>query len=120
MSAEADTMRRAAELMRKRAAKATYFHDAVSNLPVRWVAGLGGDVWDRGATPIGRVIDDHAAQHIASWDPVMARAAADLLDAGAQEFDRREAKYGPGSTTHANATGDALINLARTYLGDAA
>lgn len=99
-------MRRAATLMRDRAGAATggpWFAVAAG------VEGFGNVVQDRH-------ILHNDAEHIASWDPVMARVAADLLESAAAEFDRRAAKYGADFVSDANPTAHALIELARTYL----
>lgn len=71
------------------------------------VARCGYEEWET---------DKANAEHIASWDPLMAFVTADLLDAGADEFDRREEKYGTTGLGAMNPTGQALVELARTYL----
>lgn len=58
------------------------------------------------------------ADHIAGWDPTVARAVADLLEAGADEFERRAAKHGIDSLTAANPTAHALVAIATTYLDE--
>jgi hypothetical protein len=60
--------------------------------------------------------DKANAEHIASWDPTVARAVADLLDAGADEIARRVARDGVEVLERANPVFHAMTELARTYL----
>lgn len=114
MSAAADTMRAAAAKMRDRAEQAG---------DGEWLPEVleGGRAYvDTPTHDIGFHDMPHLVPHVASWDPVTARAAADLMDAGAAEFDRREEKHGTDGRDAMNTTGLALVNLARTYLGEEA
>ena len=103
----AETLRRAASLMRERAEAAS---------PPPWV----GTVWPkeipgvysqaiedaRGLDPeIARTLDKPDAEHIASWHPAVTLAVADWLDVTARDV---------GTSTLAF---HAAIAVARAYLG---
>lgn len=107
-AAAADTMRAAAAKMRERAEQAG---EGV------WLPD--GEYLETPTLDVRFADHHHLVPHVASWDPVVARATADLMDAGADEFDRREEKWGLMSLDGANPTADALVHLARTYLGEA-
>jgi hypothetical protein len=103
----AETLRRAAALMRERARGASegpWRHEHV---------GLqGGEQINNGAVRVARVYaneDDwracENAAHVASWHPAVALAVADWLDS--------EDTHQFGPTEHA-------INVARAYLGESA
>lgn len=123
----ADLMRRAAERMRQRA-------DAKSVPDGPWsVAECHPETRDE-----SRVLGTHSvvyagdtihayvkgmsterqqvAEHIAAWDPLMARVTAELLEAGAAEIDRRVARDGVEVLERANPVFHAMTELARTYL----
>lgn len=72
--------------------------------------------WDEDVEPVGSAEAD--AQHIASWDPAVARAVADLLDAGAEEVACRVVRDGEEILERANPVFHAMRELARTYLGE--
>lgn len=108
----AETIRRAAALTRQRA-------DAAK----RWEGDEGW--W----TAIGleeaftAYMDDDArhgeredAEHLASFDPATGLVLADLLDAAADEIERRVARDGEQILEHANPVFHAMTELARTYL----
>ena len=111
----AETIRRAAALMRERASGCE---------PRRWHwAALGEKRYPQRVSSDGNValiaetfIDPahrpYEAEHIASWHPLVAAAVADLLDGEARMTDLR------GNSVE-GATFDAL-NVARAYLGEAA
>lgn len=71
------------------------------------VARCGWEEWET---------DKANAEHIASLDPTVARALADLLDAGADEIDRRVARDGAEVLERANPVFHAMAELSRTYL----
>ena len=113
-----------AELLRRAATRARELADYAPDAP--WAADVRDDgrAWVDVANE-----DDHAwsmhglpaaALHVASWDPAVARAVADLLDSGADEIERRVARYGEEILERANHVFDAMIALARTYLDEVA
>lgn len=125
MSAAVEQLRGAAAKMRKRADEAT-LHPAY-DLP--WMVDEGADGratmvlapkdvggWDGIVVGTCHAVPD--AAHIASWDPTAARAVADLLDAGADEIERRVARDGEEILERANPVFHAMRGLARTYLGE--
>lgn len=108
----AETLRRAAELMRERA-------EAATNYP--WMASAPGEVWkhyDGQVRAVGfpddfdpsicDVLDNADAQHIASWHPDVALAVADWLD-------RIGADDRP--TSALDREGRSALAVARAYLG---
>lgn len=116
----ADLMRRAATKMRERADAAT---------PAPWEHGheglQGGEVIRGREHRVARVYkanwptyapDCENADHIASWDPAVAMVAAELLEAGAAEIDRRVARDGVEVLERVNPVFHAMTELARTYL----
>lgn len=60
------------------------------------------------------------AEHIASWNPIVALAVADLLEESARYYEEVAAEHGePGAAFVAGESGgdtDPAINLARAYL----
>ena len=121
----AETLRRAAALMRERAEAAT---------PGPWTANvLGSEGYDVRSehVPEKRLhrvrvsrhgwedwdTDRANAEHVASWHPAVALAVADWLDAEAAVWDALDAhdrKFG----TYTPQQGHAVI-VARAYLGEA-
>lgn len=116
----AETLRRAAALMRERAEAAT---------PGPWRVGSEGSEGSRVnprtgdkredsrwiASVNGRVQpeDGRNAEHIASWHPVVALAVADWLDAVAAIIEEH------GGFFDIEGMGDAsTLAVARTYLGE--
>ena len=112
-STPAETIRRAASAMRKRAEKAQC--DGMSASP--WRVGEAGDcgccekVTDAAGSMIASV-DDRQSAHIASWHPAMALAVADWLDAAARVAELTEAQ---GARLHPEAH---AFKVARAYLGE--
>ncbi|MCL2611967.1 MAG: hypothetical protein FWD95_01905 [Nocardioidaceae bacterium] len=121
----AETLRQAAALIRSRAKAATpgpwRFTDSEAVNDV-WAGGMV--VVSDDADPIANVQDEwyendpgepapvNDAEHIASWNPVVALAVADLLDAVALVADH----YPPLQIRPDSAASRALV-LARAYLG---
>jgi hypothetical protein len=120
----AELLRRAATEMRERADSAT--GAPWQCIPVEDEDGAADSyvIALTGHTSIGEDVGESMtledAEHIASWDPVMARVTADLLDSGADEIERRVARYGEQILERANHVFDAMIALARTYLDEVA
>lgn len=85
----AETLRRAAALMRDRAT-----HPDVSASP--WVASPHGDVHDDGALWVCDSQSGETAEHIASWSPAVALDVADLLDLAAAHEKREGDECGQG------------------------
>lgn len=120
----AETLRRAASLMRERAEAAT---------PGPWSftdSEVVDDVWDAGLvvvdgdrTAIAALHDEwyepedgepacvDDAAHIASWHPAVALAVADWLDMSAASYEH--------SWTGSHAFVQHALTVARAYLGDA-
>lgn len=95
----AETLRRAAALMRERAEAAT---------PGPWATGRSSDdmpafVRKPGWWVIASRTDDGDAHHIASWQPLVALAVAEWLD---HEAEMHEMEY---DTTHALAVAGAYL-----------
>lgn len=128
----AETIRRAAKLMRERAEKATQgpwlgvmgkFTDA------EWpcVIAADGDVKDAATWLLGggngSANREANADHAGSWHPLVAAAVADWLDAEAIHYDELAAgPYGDaGAAFVAGDFGgdmDPALRVARTYLGE--
>ena len=120
----ADTLRRAAALMRERAEAATggrWAHDtegAVRSTAIvasgsKWTAKrYGGCVVNRPSNPVDGSRANANADHIASWHPAVALAVADLLDAHA------DAELGDGYDESRDLTLQYLLRIARAYLGE--
>ena len=116
----AEVIRRAAALMRER----------VQELPPSPWRGEGRDVtatqdyegdgswdWDRGYIVAACPRQDEA-EHIASWSPPVALAAANLLEDRAGQYDQlTEDGYGTTGEWFL-ASEDPFIVLARAYLGE--
>ena len=104
----AETIRRAAALMRERAEAA--MRDGASKPPwavgARQSCGCCEVVTDADGSQI-TVADDRQSGHIASWHPFAALAVADWLDAAAQAWDE-------------GMEWDEALAVARAYLGEAA
>lgn len=104
MSAEVELLRRAARDMRRHAEDA---HRGV------WRKTQAGDVvlgeWNI-------IVGDHAdARHIASWDPAVALAVADLLETIAEIWvDAKTVKHYSARQT----IQDRTLTIAREYLGE--
>lgn len=116
----ADGMRRAATLMRERADAATPGPwESYQNIHAETaVCEFGRGGFGVVALPATGRPDYGRAniEHLAAWDPAVARAAADLLDAGADEIERRVARDGDQVLKRANPVFHAMTELARTYL----
>lgn len=116
----AEDLRRAATLMRERADAATDGPwEPYQNIHAETAAvevGRGG--FGVVALPATGRPDYGKAniEHIATWDPTAARAVADLLDAGADEIERRVERDGEDILQRANPVFHAMTELARTYL----
>ena len=108
MSAQVEQLRHAATLMRDRA-------EASLSRENHWFTAheLTAALSAHGKSSSGHEVD---AEHIESWDPAMAKVVADLLDAGADEVDRRVARDGEQILERANPVFHAMTELARTYL----
>jgi hypothetical protein len=128
----AETLRRAAALMRERAEAAadgpwaavvlgSEGYAVLGDRPAEdrrlsrlRVARLGWEDWDT---------DKSDAEHIASWHPAVALAVADLLDNEANAMDRADGfarDYAHVQTASYNdARRRLLTDLARAYLGEA-
>lgn len=115
-----DLLRRAAALMRERAEKAT---------PGTWQANPDGLVWanpPRLGDPVSGSTEIEDAQHIASWHPAVALAAADWLEAEARIHDAPDAvrsgmEKATGQEWEVRATVSTLplaAAFARAYLGE--
>lgn len=97
----AETLRRAAALMRERA-------EAVDD----WYSA---EAWATTA-PMNLPIEQPDAEHIASWHPAVALAVADWLDAMAS---RAEAKVEKGGNETAVWSAERYsLTVARAYLGE--
>lgn len=106
----AETLRRAAVLMRERAEAARTFYSephAKAGQEVPWFGPA--DMYD---------FDDHDGPHIASWHPAVALAVADTLDALAKVLD--EGDYTVESDVLPTWLHCYLDNIAATYLGESA
>ena len=104
----AETLRRAAALMRERAEAAT---------PGLWVAAVVRGrpiVFDTADLPEPVVFDEEFtvgnAEHIASWHPAVALAVADWLEAAARDEEADVVTAGRGD--------DYPLAVARAYLGE--
>jgi hypothetical protein len=125
----AETLRRAAALMRERAEDAVLAtgEGAWRVVGVGWVDPHGSTYTvKRGIqTGVCEALAEEQAEHIASWHPAVALAVADWLDsaARAQELldDARKSQTvfgGPPVMLHHPGWDNALA-AARAYLGDA-
>lgn len=112
----AETLRRAAKLMRERA-------EGCETRGWHWVA-LGEKRYpqrisaDGNLSVIAETFIDPAhrpyeAEHIASWSPPVAAAVAEWLDAAASTAERTEAE---GASVHPDSY---AFKVARAYLGEA-
>lgn len=114
----AETLRRAASLMRERAT-----HPDVSGSP--WTASPHGDVHDDGSLWVCDSQSGETAEHIASWHPAVALAVAVWLDVVAARYEALLDTFAPGSragavTAAENVTGwHEVLTVARAYLGEA-
>jgi hypothetical protein len=119
----ADTLRRAASLMRERAEAVSY--------PSPWSVGGGtcsvrcNDGRNYVASTYGGVgTEEVAAAHIASWHPTVALAVADWLEATADRHDAILDNFTPGSrvgavTAAENVTAwEQALAVAHAYLGE--
>jgi hypothetical protein len=112
----AETLRRAAVLMRARAEAATGATHRWDNIP----AGAGVSRVFCGQVLIAKTDerigqDDHNAQHIASWHPAVALAVADLLEA-VTETGVSDALF--RQWLDHDRSGQAALAVARAYLGE--
>jgi hypothetical protein len=132
----ADTIRRAAALMRERAEKATPSPWRDSAVDGNRYAALVSDVMPAGRKPgggwdvtegyggylIGESVQSQDRQHIASWHPAVALAIAAWLDeAAAREDEHQEYAAAEGMTDDGPVPGDeahAALTFARAYLGE--
>lgn len=109
----AETLRRAAALMRERAEAATPgpWDDTA---PSDWASGEESWVWSESGTNvcITHEGDDPDATHIASWHPAVALEVASLLMTLADFMDEGEPL--PDDLVDAHGAG-----IARAYLGEA-
>ena len=118
-----DTIRRAAALMAGRAESARC--DGMSKTP--WREGKQAScgccmiVTDATGGQIASV-DDRQSAHIASWDPAMAEAVADLLNEIARQYEAPpcDAPAGACSACEWREDFTDALRLARAYLGEAA
>lgn len=113
----AETLRRAAALMRERAeAASTRTADPLRPDGAPWMARPHHarrdchTVQTEGEMYLAHYVPEAVGEHIASWHPAVALAVADVLDRLA---DERE-----GEPACASQYGEAL-DLARLYLGEA-
>ena len=114
----AETLRRAASLMRERAEAATPspWHTTTEGLTH---PGWGTEVRSETATVVGDCCGYQGGanladgEHIASWHPAVALAVADLLDAQATFMEDG------GDFSDIEGGGDAnALTIARAYLGE--
>jgi len=116
----AETLRRAAALMRERARRAERAVGAGGGWVATWdhsVAASDGaqiaDCFDSGLT----------TAHIASWHPTVALAVADWLDAAYAAWHFEETSLGAASVRamsgNANDPDPHALAVARAYLGEA-
>ena len=101
----AETLRRAAALMRERA-------EAAVLSPWEAVEGASGHWWVEHPNTADIALDLHGenARHIASWHPAVALAVADWLEAAARD---------KGADVITAGRGDAYpLAVARAYLGE--
>lgn len=96
----AETMRRAARLMRERAALVP---------PPPWYSAVHDVTTHDGLDVIASSGLTVRAQYVASWHPGVALAVADLLDAAADDLDADE---------RCLMTQAGVLRLARAYLGE--
>ena len=115
----ADTLRRAAALMRERAEAATNYPWAASDPGTQWrhydgqVTAIGfPDDFD---PSICDALDNDDAQHIASWHPAVALAVADWLDDTANANERLAPLA--ALTPRGDVTNRKALAVARAYLG---
>ena len=124
----AETIRRAIEQMRERADAASSSPWTVHTYPVETETGEGGDVTvrDPDGFDLAYMTSDQFedSEHVASWDPAVALAAADLLDVMLARYEAVLDTFRPGSRLGAETAAssvlgfDAALRLARTYLGE--
>jgi hypothetical protein len=115
VSAEAETLRRAARLMRERAEAATcVFPWRAEGRDVTATQDYDGfdPDWNMGFTLAACMRQDEA-EHIASWHPLVALAVADLLDKLAWLHDVAPEALGVDITGR-------VLKVARAYLSEAA
>jgi hypothetical protein len=110
----ADLLRRAAALMRKRAKSATpgpweVMHAAEDHIGFREPSGffsmLKQGTWGTKAD----------TEHVASWHPAVALAVADLMDDGATFIEYVAANH---SADASGTEGQFFLAVARAYLGE--
>jgi len=120
----AETMRRAAALMRARAQRCARIFGG----EFRIVESDSKNGWPRslynGAELLATRLDHSDAEHIASWHPAVALAVADLLDKAAtlREFLEREPEptiFGRPVAPIETAWDKEALAVARAYLGEA-
>ena len=109
----AEILRRAARLMRERAEAAD--KDTFSRSP--WSATIfdDGRAWLKPAH-ISMHGYPNTAEHIASWHPAVALAAADWLEASAEAWEISDPNYATSLRAAAVGHRQALV-FARAYLG---
>jgi hypothetical protein len=110
----AEVMRRAAKLMRERAEgcepRRWFRYDTGKDYPQRIASE--GNVALIAETFIDPSHRPYEAEHIASWNPLVAAAVADWMDAAAATAARAEAE---GASVHADSH---ALKVARAYLGE--
>lgn len=109
-----ETLREAAALMRARAEAAGVLSGAAWS-----VHRTGYTVIDGSGLDVGTVATEPEAEHIASWDPTVALAVADLLEqeAHAMAADARHQEMDATYPWYNGARADALLAVATAYLG---
>lgn len=117
----AETLRRAAALMRERAEAAT---QTAAPWGVDEIGGIWGQEADGQPIPIANNATDADAEHIASWHPAVALAVADWLEAKAEQDDKGPCD-GAGTVGVCNLCEHdyghvAALAVARAYLGEPA
>ena len=105
----AETLRRAASLMRERAEGATPGPWTCYGDHLVWPSEQGPAANDPILAMVGEAHED-SAEHIASWHPAVALAVADWLDQAAIHVDG-------GSLLHHPMSARAEV-VARAYLGE--
>jgi len=114
----AETLRRAASLMRERAEGATPGPWTCYGDHLVWPSEQGPAANDPILAMVGEAHED-SAEHIASWHPAVALAVADWLDAVAEAWPISEPDYGLSVRAEAVGHRQALA-VARAYLGEPA
>lgn len=118
----AETIRRAATLMRERAREVNHvFPWRAEGRDVTATQDYDGNDpdWDMGVV-LARCTRQDEAEHIASWHPLVALAVAGWLDGAAENArDAFQQPNGEWEMPHYGAVSSALT-IARVYLGEAA